>query len=95
MLIITLGLHYSAEAQRRKRPPKQENQQTPESAIEKKKEQDAKQMAAYQQRIKRHQSVQDKPTRKRMKRNEKYAQKLSTGKTTPWYKRVFRKKRKL
>jgi hypothetical protein len=41
----------------------------------------------------RHEKIQDKKTRKRMKRSAKKQKKLSSGKTAPFYKRWFRKRR--
>jgi hypothetical protein len=44
---------------------------------------------------KRHFEIQDKATRKRMKRSLKEAERRKKGKTpVPWYKRMFRKKSK-
>ena len=40
-----------------------------------------------------HIDSQDKQTRKRMKKNLKKTERLKTGKTQPFYKRWFRKKR--
>jgi len=44
------------------------------------------------ERRKRHVKVQDKKTRKRMKKNRKRAERIAQGKSAPFYKRWFRKK---
>jgi hypothetical protein len=41
----------------------------------------------------KHRKIQDKKTRKRMKRSAKKQKKLSNGKSQPFYKRWFRKRR--
>ena len=46
----------------------------------------------YQNGTKRHKTVQDKNTRKRMKRNAKKTQRLGNGKNGTFFQRVFRKK---
>ena len=97
ILVVFFTIHGSAEAQKeRKRPPK-EKQKTAEEAqaeaIEKKKAKDAENMAKYKDGVDHHQSLQDKATQKRMKKNLKRAEKQSWGKNVPWYKRWFRKKR--
>lgn len=44
-------------------------------------------------RAKKHQDIQDKKTRRRMKRNMKKSQRLSDRRPEPFYKRWFRRKR--
>ncbi|MCC6600588.1 MAG: hypothetical protein IT223_07915 [Crocinitomicaceae bacterium] len=84
----------SLYAQRtKKRPPKGENVQTPESAVAKKEAQREAIMEDYKMQKKHLREIQDKETRKRMKRNLKHSRKQSWGKDIPWYKRVFKKKK--
>jgi len=83
----------AAEAQ--KRPPKQKggDVQTRENARTKEKVNRNEKEAAYVSRRTQHTEIQDKATRKRMKKTLKRAQKQSQGKEIPWYKRMFRKRR--
>lgn len=82
-----------ALAQRtRKRPPKQQNVQTPENAKDAERANKAMKTAQYVSKREMHYAKQDKATRKRMEKNMKRSQKQSWGKEIPWYKRVFRKR---
>ncbi|MFN8698808.1 MAG: hypothetical protein ACK500_05460 [Flavobacteriales bacterium] len=91
-VIAFLAVTQSADAQ--KRPPRQKggDVQTPENAVTREKANRAEKEAAYVQKRDYHSDLQDKNTRKRMKKNLKRAQKHSWGKEVPWYKRVFRKR---
>jgi hypothetical protein len=91
-LIAMLAITQAAFAQ--KRPPKQKGSdvQTRENALTRDKANRAEKEAAYVQKRDYHSELQDKSTRKRMKKNHKRAQKHSWGKEVPWYKRVFRKR---
>jgi len=51
-----------------------------------------KKQLEYQQGLEKHQTVQDKKTRKRMRKMERQSRKL--GKPLPWYKRWFRRKKR-
>jgi biopolymer transport protein ExbD len=83
-----------AKAQgRKKKPPKQENVQTPQNAMDKDKAIKAEKQGKYLGRRNHHYEIQDKATQKRMKENEKRALRISQGKDVPWYKRVFRKRK--
>jgi hypothetical protein len=42
--------------------------------------------------LKRHERIQDKKTRKRMKKNRKKAERAKKNKRDPFFQRVFRKK---
>jgi hypothetical protein len=94
---ILFAVQLPADAQKQKKRPPKEKQKTAEEAqaeaIEKKKAQEAENMAKYQDGVDHHKSLQDKATQKRMKKNLKRAEKQSWGKNVPWYKRWFRKKR--
>ncbi|MFM7234743.1 MAG: hypothetical protein ACKO7B_18205 [Flavobacteriales bacterium] len=68
-----------------------QNKVTPETARKKEAEKIEQQESEYQKRKDHHLEVQDKATRKRMKKNLRKAQRLSWGKDVPWYKRWFRK----
>ncbi len=84
-------LSSDAVAQRKR----EKNKITPESAAkaDAEKQASAKQEKNTQYKSKRdhHLEIQDKDTRKRMKKNLKKAEKHSWGKDVPWYKRWFRK----
>lgn len=64
-----------------------------EKRLEKKKEERAEDNEkAKNEGIKRHESIQDKDTKKRMKKNKKKANRYNNGKKEPFYKRWFIKK---
>ena len=91
VLSISVALPSYGQKQK-KRPPKQENVQTRESAKDKDATIKAEKVEAYKGRVKQHESLQDKKTRKRMKKTYKQAQKQSVGREAPFYKRWFRKR---
>lgn len=63
-----------------------------EKRLEKKKEERAEgNEKVKQEGIDRHESIQDKKTRKRMKKNKKKANRYNDGKKEPFYKRWFKK----
>ncbi len=66
---------------------------TPKDAIDKQKQREKEQDDQLKAREEHHKKIQDKATRKRMKKNLKKAEKQSWGKNVPWYKRWFRKKK--
>jgi bacterioferritin (cytochrome b1) len=66
---------------------------TPKDAIDKQKQREREQDEQLKAREEHHKKIQDKATRKRMKKNLKKAEKQSWGKNIPWYKRWFRKKK--
>lgn len=82
-----------ADAQRRPRRDKGSDVQTPENALDRDKEERARIEAEYKAKHDHQNELQDKSTRKRMKRNLKRSQRQSWGKEIPWYKRVFRRRR--
>ena len=64
---------------------------TPQTARKKEAEALEKKQSEYQSRKDHHLDVQDKATRKRMKKNLRKARRQSWGKNVPWYKRWFRR----
>lgn len=93
MMLLLLSSVQEAHAQRtRKRPPKETNKQTPESAQKREGEKKAELIGQYEMRKDHHHDLQDKATQKRMKRNLKKAERYSQGRRLPWYKRLFRKR---
>jgi hypothetical protein len=64
---------------------------TPQTARQKEADALEKKQSEYQSRKDHHLDVQDKATRKRMKKNLRKARRLSWGKNVPWYKRWFRR----
>jgi len=67
------------------------NKVTPATARKKEGEALEQKQNEYHQRKDHHLEVQDKATRKRMKKNLRKARRHSWGKDVPWYKRWFRK----
>jgi hypothetical protein len=64
---------------------------TPQTARQKEADALEKKQSEYNSRKDHHLEVQDKATRKRMKKNLRKARRLSWGKNVPWYKRWFRR----
>ena len=64
---------------------------TPQTARKKEAEALEKKQSEYQVRRDHHLEVQDKATRKRMKKTLRKARRHSWGKNVPWYKRWFRR----
>ncbi|MFY7970705.1 MAG: hypothetical protein ACOVOO_02115 [Flavobacteriales bacterium] len=94
LLTFAFILLAGISAQAQKRPPKQKDDvQTRENAVEREKAQKAEKQAEYVARSEHHSNLQDKATKKRMKKNLKRSQKHSWGKEVPWYKRIFRRRR--
>ena len=90
LLIISLLMTIANDAVAQRKPDSG-NKVTPESARKKDAEALEQQQSEYQKRKDHHFEVQDKATRKRMKKNLRKARRLSWGKDVPWYKRWFRK----
>jgi hypothetical protein len=91
LVILAGALTLNADAQRKK----EKNKNTPESAAKADAEKQAsaqqEKQNQYKSRRDHHLEVQDKATRKRMKKTKKKAERHSWGKDVPWYKRWFRK----
>ena len=92
LLVAVFVVFLSLSSIAQKRPPKQKDVQTRENAISKEKEAKALKQAEYAARSNHHSELQDKATKKRMKKNLKRSQKHSWGKEVPWYKRIFRRR---
>lgn len=71
----------------------QDDVQTRENAVKRDQEAKAAKQAEYEAHRDHLEEIQDKATRKRMKKNLKKSQRISQGKQIPWYKRIFRKRR--
>lgn len=71
----------------------QDDVQTRENAVKRDQEAKAAKQAEYDAHRDHLEDIQDKATRKRMKKNLKKSQRISQGKQIPWYKRMFRKRR--
>lgn len=91
LLILLTGLAFHADAQ--KRPRREKDKQTRENAVDMKERQRQEKEAQYLDHREHIRDIQDKSTKKRMKKNLKKAQKHSQGKSVPWYKRLFRKRK--
>lgn len=76
-----------------KRPPKEKDKQTRENAVDQKEEQRRQKESQYLEHREHLEDLQTKETKKRMKKNLKKAQKHSQGKSVPWHKRLFRKRK--
>lgn len=87
LTFLFLALPADLLAQRKK----ETNKVTPEMAMDKEKTAREAKNAEYKGRKDHHKKIQDKATRKRMKKNLRKAEKHSWGKDVPWYKRWFRK----
>jgi type VI protein secretion system component VasK len=90
-ILIILTLVFAANSDLLAQRKKEKNKVTPESGAEKEASAKAEKQAQYKSRKDHHLEVQDKATRKRMKKTKKKAERHSWGKDVPWYKRWFRK----
>lgn len=93
MIIVGMLTLASFEIQAQKRPPKEENKQTRENAVDQKEAQRRLKEAEYLDHREHLEDIQTKETKRRMKKNLKKAQKHSQGKSVPWHKRIFRKRK--
>lgn len=93
MIIAGMLMLASFEIQAQKRPPKEENKQTRENAVDQKEAQRRQKEAEYLDHREHLEDIQTKETKRRMKKNLKKAQKHSQGKSVPWHKRIFRKRK--
>jgi len=87
MLTLALSLFAGSAAAQRK---KETNKVTPKSGQQKEAAALEQKQSEYKSRKDHHLEVQDKATRKRMKKTLKKAERQSWGKQAPWYKRWFR-----
>jgi Flp pilus assembly protein TadB len=84
LLLLVSVAAYSQEGESIKKQKKR---------LEKKKEERAQgNENARQEGIDRHMDIQDKETRKRMKKNKKKANRINSGKKEPFFKKWFIKK---
>ncbi|MEZ4799424.1 MAG: hypothetical protein R2809_06545 [Flavobacteriales bacterium] len=93
LLILGFLLILSPVANAQKRKKDKGDEQTVENAQARKAAQKAEIQAKYDGHREHIKEIQTKKTQKRMKKSLKKAQKLSQGKSVPWYKRMFRKRR--
>ncbi|MDZ4824410.1 MAG: hypothetical protein SH856_13205 [Flavobacteriales bacterium] len=96
LLVVALvcGIAVESVAQKqKKKPPKQENVRTPETAAEKDAANKGRIKQEYEDKLEKHRNLQDKPTQKRMKKTYKHAKDFGNEKPLPFYKRWFRKKK--
>lgn len=94
ILFLIILIYFGAiTTQAQKRPPKEKNKQTRENAVDIKAAQRKEREVKYLEHKEHLRDIQDKSTKKRMKKNLKRAQKHSQGKSIPWYKRLFRKRK--
>jgi hypothetical protein len=89
LLLCVFGIQSVNAQKQRKRPPKQEHVQTPETAVDKEAENRGRINAEYESRLENHRNNQDKATRKRMKKTYKRAKDYGNGTRIPFYKRWF------
>lgn len=87
LLFLLSFVSMPAQAQRKR----EKNKITPETGAQKKEEQLDVKQGEYNKRKDHHLEIQDKATRKRMKKTKKKAERHSWGKEVPWYKRWFKK----
>ena len=93
IMIAGILIFGSLETHAQKRPPKEENKQTRENAVDQKEAQRKQKEAEYLDHRDHLEDLLSKDTKKRMKKNLKKAQKHSQGKSGPWHKRLFRKRK--
>jgi hypothetical protein len=86
-IVVAFAIPVSIDAQNKSEGSKV----TPQTARKKEAEALEKKQSEYQSRKDHHLDVQDKATRKRMKKNLRKARRQSWGKNVPWYKRWFRR----
>ena len=86
MVVALVSVHQS-----RAQPKTDSQKVTPQTARKKEAEALEKKQSEYQVRRDHHLEVQDKATRKRMKKTLRKARRHSWGKNVPWYKRWFRR----
>jgi Ni/Co efflux regulator RcnB len=93
LLLVLLAAMLAAPSlhaqKQRKKPPKQEHVQTPETAVDKEAANRQRIESEYETRLESHRNNQDKATRKRMKQTYKRAKDYGNGKKIPFYKRWF------
>jgi hypothetical protein len=85
LLLLTLGFSEATAQKERSQSPKQQAKE--QSRL--KKEREDKIDKEIKAREDYHDSIQDKATRKRMKRNERKSRRLARGKSAPFYHRWF------
>lgn len=93
ILYILLFLCIALTADAQKRPPKEKNKQTRENAVDIKEAQRKQRESQYLDHREHIRDLQDKKTLKRMKKNLRRAERHSQGKSIPWHKRLFHKRR--
>ncbi len=93
LLAAVILMNMPADAQNRPKKQRGSDVQTPENAMDRDKADRSAIEAGYKERRGHHDDLQDKATKKRMKKNLKRSQKQSWGKEIPWYRRMFRKRK--
>jgi len=93
LVLILFVLALGVDAQKRPRRQKGNDVQTPENAQEREAAKRAETEASYSEKRTSHLEIQDKATRKRMKKTFRKAEQQARGRLIPWYKRLFRKRR--
>ncbi len=71
------------------KPPKQTDVVTPADGANKQKENRRRKEEEYQMKREKHEAIQDKATRKRMKESRKKSNKTGNANRLPWYKKIF------
>lgn len=92
--IAIFGIHScSSSKHTKRRPPKESSKPTVSDANQEEMTARAAKEEEYKTKKEHQLEIQDKATRKRMKKTYKKAEKQSWGMDTPWYKRIFQRKK--
>ena len=84
--IVLLG---AQESFAQNKPPRQTNVVTPQDGANKEKENKRKKQEEYKMKREKHEAIQDKATKKRMKESRKKSNKTGNANRLPWYKKIF------
>jgi hypothetical protein len=79
----------TTELHAQNKPPKQTNVVTPQDGANKQKENRRRKEEEYKMKREKHDAIQDKATRKRMKESRKKSNKTGNANRLPWYKKIF------
>jgi Ni/Co efflux regulator RcnB len=89
LFALAIAMLSAEEALAQKKPPRQTDVVTPADGANKEKENRRKKEEEYKMKKEKHDLIQDKATRKRMKESRKKSNKTGNGNRLPWYKKIF------
>jgi hypothetical protein len=88
-IVLAFSMLFTQEVSAQKKPPKQTNVVTPADGANKEKENRRRKEEEYKMKKEKHDLIQDKATRKRMKESRKKSNKTGNANRLPWYKKIF------